>query len=236
MKYKRSDVSKDNRGFTLIELAIVLIIVPLLMGGMFMTLSAQIDQRDYSQTRNQLKDFGEALIGFAASHNAALGGPYLPCPDTDGDGYENRNIVTGACTSLEGFLPWSDLGVANQDAWSNRFRYRVTQSFANSQVGFSLSSLGTLRVCEQQTCASTVATSLPVVIVSHGKNGFSATNSAGGNNSPASSPDEIENANDDNNFVYHTPTPPGASEFDDLVSWISPYVLFNRMIAAGRLP
>ena len=29
---------------------------------------------------------------------------------------------------------------------------------------------------------------------------------------------------------------PNGGEFDDIVVWIPPYVLFNRMIAAGRLP
>jgi hypothetical protein len=33
-----------------------------------------------------------------------------------------------------------------------------------------------------------------------------------------------------------TPTPPGPNTFDDLVTWISPNILYNRLIAAGRLP
>ena len=34
------------------------------------------------------------------------------------------------------------------------------------------------------------------------------------------------------NLVSKTPTP----TFDDLVTWISPYLLYNRTISAGRLP
>jgi len=34
----------------------------------------------------------------------------------------------------------------------------------------------------------------------------------------------------------HTITPPGPNEFDDLVTWISPNILYSRLIAAGRLP
>ncbi len=40
----------------------------------------------------------------------------------------------------------------------------------------------------------------------------------------------------DNDFVMHTITQPGPNEFDDLVTWISPNILYNRLIAAGRLP
>lgn len=32
------------------------------------------------------------------------------------------------------------------------------------------------------------------------------------------------------------PTAAGPNTFDDLVTWISPNILYNRLIAAGRLP
>ncbi len=53
---------------------------------------------------------------------------------------------------------------------------------------------------------------------------------------PPSSADETANGDNDRVFVSHTPTPPGLNEFDDLVIWISPNILYNRLIAAGRLP
>jgi hypothetical protein len=37
----------------------------------------------------------------------------------------------------------------------------------------------------------------------------------------------------DNNFVV---TDYSEDNFDDLVLWLSPYLLFNRMISAGKLP
>jgi prepilin-type N-terminal cleavage/methylation domain-containing protein len=39
-------------------------------------------------------------------------------------------------------------------------------------------------------------------------------------------------------FISHEPAPRDApnGEFDDLVIWLSPNILYNRMIAAGRLP
>jgi hypothetical protein len=68
---------------------------------------------------------------------------------------------------------------------------------------------------------------VPAVIYSTGKNGASGGTSA----------DEAENPNPnsaDNNrvFVSHDFTP----TFDDMVIWISPNILFNRMVAAGKLP
>ena len=81
-----------------------------------------------------------------------------------------------------------------------------------------------------------LANALPVVIVSHGKNGAGAFNSSGGTNPAPSSADEIANQDTDNNFVQRTSNSNAASEFDDLVVWISPYVLINRMLAAGKWP
>lgn len=221
-------------GFTLVELAIVLIIVALLSGGLMMTVSSQIDQRNYNDTQQQLQDIRDALLGYAASHPALDGKPHLPCPDTDGDGFENR--TGNLCTSNDGQLPWNDLALGNQDAWGNRFRYHVELPFARNDIGFTLSTSATPRVCDQAACTSTLATQLPAIVVSHGKNGLGGVTAGNVANPLPASADETENTDGDRDFVSHTPTPAGVNEFDDLVIWISPNILYNRMIAAGRLP
>jgi type II secretory pathway pseudopilin PulG len=53
--------------------------------------------------------------------------------------------------------------------------------------------------------------------------------------------DEVENLDNDRVFVSRPPTPINAGlpapnpSFDDLVIWVSPNILYNRMIAAGAL-
>lgn len=190
------------RGFTLTELAIVLIIVGLLLASIIPSLSAQNDQRSYNETVQILNEAREALVGYASSHSATDGKPYLPCPDTDDDGRENRSGTT--CSSAEGRLPWSDLGIGQRDSWNNRIRYRVHSAFSDSGTGFSLTSSPNLRVCAESTCTTTVATQLPVVLISHGKNGAGAFNSSGGTNDAPAGADELQNTNADANFVSHT--------------------------------
>jgi prepilin-type N-terminal cleavage/methylation domain-containing protein len=222
------------QGFTLAELAIVLVIVSLLLTTLMPPLSAQMDQRAYNETSLWLNEGKEALLGYAMTHPAADGKPYLPCPDTDDDGLENR--VGFACTSQEGRIPWADLGVSRWDSWTNRIRYRVHTNFSNSEVGFTLATAAPdLRVCAVNDCATTVATQLPVVLVSHGKNGagaFNSTGATGGINGPSADADESENSDVDNDFVSHTQS----STFDDIVVWLPATILYNRMITAGRLP
>jgi len=225
---------RSIEGFTLVELAIVLIIVSLLTGGLMVSLSAQIQQRQRSETQQQLVDIRDALLGYAASHSALDGKPYFPCPDTNGDGQEDRN--GNSCINASGQLPWGDLGLGNQDAWGNRFDYRVHAIFSNNANGFTLGSIANLKVCEQAACTTTLASSLPLVVFSHGPNGLGAVTSQNANLPAATGADEVENNNADPTFVFHPPTPPGANEFDDLVIWLSPNILYNRMIAAGRLP
>jgi prepilin-type N-terminal cleavage/methylation domain-containing protein len=233
-------IFRHSKGFTLTELTIVLVIVALLMGGMLVPISAQRDLQNYRETQKQLADISEALLGYAATHTATSDGkPYFPCPDIDNDGFEDRTGNT--CTNQEGRLPWGELGVGREDAWGNRFRYRVVKDYSNRAAGFALTlvSTETLKICEDSTCApanTVLAKDLPVVIISHGKNGAGAFNVSGGTNPAPAGADENSNRNADSDFVSHIPSTLAGNEFDDLVAWISPYVLFNRMIVARRLP
>lgn len=220
------------RGFTLAEMAVVLVIVALLIAGMMLPLSAQQDIRARQDAEKALSDIREALIGYAASHSASDGKPYLPCPDTDDDGLENR--ASGACVNQEGRIPWVDLGIGRTDAWNNRFRYRVTSAFSNSTAGFTLTSSGDMIVCaDSTTCATTIiASSVPAIVLSHGVNGAGAFNLAGGNNPAPTNADELENTDGDATFVSRI----SDGGFDDLSTWVPGTVLINRMLTSGKLP
>lgn len=257
-------------------MAIVLVVVAFLLGGLLVPLTTQMEQQRIRETQKSLEEIKEALIGYAASHVDGNNHPYLPCPDrrtgaataTDNnDGHEDRNAVGGACQVVEGNVPWADLGVSRNDAWGNYFTYRVASEYSNSNAGFSLAAVTTnILVCENDVgaaCISAVATAnqVPALIVSHGQNGFYAINSnytqadipAGYPSVPdatRSSAFEQENGNVHGDctaipgdgtcykYVSKTSGTIGAAtgEFDDLVTWLSPNILFSRMVAAGRLP
>ena len=73
-------------GFTLIEIALSLFIVALLAAVLLAPITTQITQTKISQARTDLDQINEALIGFAL----AQAKPRLPCPDTTGNGLEDR--------------------------------------------------------------------------------------------------------------------------------------------------
>ncbi len=62
---------KRTRGFTLIELAIVMVIVTILIGGLAMPLSAQIQARRIAETQKILEEAREAIIGYAMSNTTS---------------------------------------------------------------------------------------------------------------------------------------------------------------------
>jgi type II secretory pathway pseudopilin PulG len=226
------------RGFSLIEVAIAVFIITLLLGGILVPLSTQVEQRKTGETQKALDDMRQALFGFALAYG------YLPCPDTDNDGLED---VSGSnCVNQEGNLPWATLGVTGYDSWGNRHRYRVHTLFSQRAPAtiFTLSITSNLQVCADQGCGTsltTVTDGPPAVVLSHGKNGYGAINSITNTLNPApTSLDELANTNGtaDSIYVSHAQSDIGSAtgEFDDNVVWLSREILLNRMVAGGRLP
>ncbi|MCC7413900.1 MAG: prepilin-type N-terminal cleavage/methylation domain-containing protein [Gammaproteobacteria bacterium] len=225
-----------NSGFTLIELALVLFILALVLGGLLAPLSVRMEQNERNQTEKSLAEINEALYGFAVVNGR------LPCPD-----YSPGNNPTHVenCASMSGtvavqWLPAATLGVSPYDAWGRRFRYAVNVQFADATPGtggcsgspalgvsFELCSTASIDVRDSADAGSSnVVTAVPAIVVSFGANG----------GTPANSTHEQENQDSDAVFVLKSYSRDSANEFDDLLTWISPTVLMNRMVVAGRLP
>ena len=224
-----------NKGFTLVEMAVVLVIMGLLLAGLLGPLSAQIEQRRTEETRIILDEAKESLVGYV------LANKFFPCPDVNviPTGTEGARNGLNECINLEGILPWQTLGVRGLDSWGRYIRYRPSTNFTNNVTFFGITDTGDIRV---NSDTGTLTTSAVAVLISHGPNGFggiNATQASPANLMPApTGADELENSNGLNLiYISHTPTPPGsANEFDDTVSWISSNILVNRMVAAGQLP
>ncbi len=265
-----------SSGFTLMELAVVLVIVALLIGGMLVPLSAQNDIRYVTETQKTLNDIRDALIGYAAANGR------LPCPASASSSGVEEPAGGGNCdlstagNSYGGFVPAVTLGIGPTnsngyaiDAWGNPIRYAVypkqigTQqnpfTTGNGMKTATMSSIATtdplLSICAcggavvgkgtaAAACDSsaTVCAGMPgkvtdqavAVIYSLGKNAGTGGTGAGEQHNPnPNSPIAPDPA-----FVWHTATPAGSSdgEFDDMLVWVSPNILYNRLIAAGQLP
>ena len=125
----------------------------------------------YKETQRTIESIKEAVINYAANHAARsyvvvndsvaqpirwrqpAGRPYLPCPDINGDGEEDRSPVLtaleitlnppsypqetgGDCFRNKGLVPWVTLDMPPTDSWGNRYTYRAGNNFSNAMVGF----------------------------------------------------------------------------------------------------
>jgi prepilin-type N-terminal cleavage/methylation domain-containing protein len=234
-----------SQGFTLVELAIVMFIVALLLGGMLMPLSAQQDIRARQETERTLSDIRDAIYGYAVVNG------YLPCPapvNLSTNGLEGTRDANGACPLRVGFVPWATLGLGRVDGWNHLLRYSVTPAFSTKTIGtgtrFTLSSTGDITVQTRDTANAlqTLASNLPAVILSHGPRGALAYNDTGTQVADSANLNTDEDTNAaaaGTTFVSRLPTPANIAapgEFDDIVVWIPAGSLFNRMVAASKLP
>ena len=188
------------RGYTIVELSIVLVVAGLLLSGAIASFDRWSRYEQAQTTRDSIDLVKKAIVQYAArnrtapreitvrseflrvtvragvrvavpvtvraSRNMPPSRPYLPCPDINGDGIEDRvekpallNLALhisfdgdhpdpdnangnlfyghGLCSSQRGFLPWRTLRVPEADAWGGLFLYYVDAVFSHSLVGFN---------------------------------------------------------------------------------------------------
>ena len=127
-------------GFTLIEIAIVLLVVAILLGYTVAMLPVQQELKQYRHANAEMDSIIEHVIAFAQVNGR------LPCPDTstdtDGvansiDGEEDPHAdATVGCEAFFGFLPARTLGINGKynaagvliDPWGSGYRYAVSNA------------------------------------------------------------------------------------------------------------
>ena len=151
------------RGFSLVELAVAMAVIGLLIGVLLPTITSQHETRQIQRTQKSLEEIKEALTGYAVTQGR------LPCPDTDGDGAENRPLAAPFdCDGYAGELPFGTLGVGFEDAWAQKFQYQVTPEFTYEAIAGMPPGPSRLDLQDVGTLAATVRgadyTSLPAVV------------------------------------------------------------------------
>jgi len=241
--------ASGSRGFTLVETAIVLLIVGLVIGAIAIPLTTRIESRRIEDTTLALDLANGKLLEYAAR----LG--YFPCPaDGASNGGEpaGTNHATGNCPTWFGFLPavalaWTPVDSQGYalDAWGSRIRYAVSNDAVGGVAnpftrvnGVPLAgmpailSTGLLRICATGLgvnagidCggAATLASNAVAVVWSTGPNAMTGGTSI----------DEAQNPNPnggsaDRIFVSRARADPAGAEYDDIVRWIPGASLAGR--------
>ncbi len=253
-----------NKGFTLVEIAIVLLIVAILLGYTVAMFSVQQELGQYRKVDKQMDQISAAIIAFAQVNGR------VPCPDSgvfDGvadtiDIYDAAGALSGSdglpdgCTSYIGRLPASTLGLNGKlnttnnliDPWLNEYIYHVSSMSTDGNVvdliapngvknaGLTLIDAPNIFICDgstesggDTTCANvtgdTVVDNVSIVIVSTGKDGASFDSEI-----------QLENTDGDAVYVASEFNDTKLGKYDDKIKWISPNLLYSKMIEAGKLP
>ena len=125
VRFRRFSQNK-RRGFTLIEIAIAMVVIGVLLGAVVPTMRALEERRQFKNENSRMETIRDAIIGYAIRNRTRArtiefvpyyrdgnftlpsrtfhlpaGRPYLPCPDWDGDGYEDRHPVEHFAQGVE---------------------------------------------------------------------------------------------------------------------------------------
>jgi prepilin-type N-terminal cleavage/methylation domain-containing protein len=232
------------RGFTLIELSVVVLVITLLLGSLLVPLATQVDQRNVSETQKRLQEVKEALTGYAMANGR------FPCPAVSNVATDRAvestvgPAVNGVCTTFFGYVPGVTLGLSNLDsqgfvldAWGlqqNRIRYAIASAKVNSIVN-AFTKLNGMRDAGLQSLGTPTTAATPaderLLYVCASGNGATATDCGSASNTLS---------NGDTVFIVYslgknaaTSGVTGTASVDEQVNLNGPSVFVSRVTSSA---
>ncbi len=251
--------SRARTGFTLVEMAIVVLLVGILLTFGVGLVQSQLENAAIKVTKNRQDAIHDALVSYLAKYRR------LPCPDSATgalgtnnvrfDGIEDRSSATAGappvprtdllCAVTFGTLPFATLGLSREaalDGWNNFFSYQVTNTPYDwtRSASFNTGNQGGIAINDRVNGSATLSlypTPAVVVLVSHGKNGGGAFTVKGTRNTlpiPADS-DQLQNTDSTAKIFIRREMSDNIAAaggtYDDLVAAYLPTDLFRAAIA-----
>jgi prepilin-type N-terminal cleavage/methylation domain-containing protein len=236
------------RGFTLIEMAIVMVVIGLVLSGGLVAVAPVVQNTKISETNEKLDRVEQSLILYAI-RNGCLPCPADPAAPSDGSGtnpagesikatatnaYISGCTSTAACSfgeTTQGSVPWVTLGLSEgdvTDGFGTRIDYSVTSALAhdNGLVRTPPSTYPSGALTVNNYSGRPQTTAAAYVLVSHGIDRFGGYVAGSGNHitsgTYSSSTTQAENKDGDTTFIQDVFYPIGTTTyFDDIVRWRS---------------
>jgi prepilin-type N-terminal cleavage/methylation domain-containing protein len=210
----------DNRGFSLLEIAIVLVVIGFLVGGAVPLMSVLSEKKRRSETLDYLNEAKASLVNFAKINGR------LPWADTTGDGVSDANQAFGT-------LPFQTLGIRPADSQGRPLRYALNNNALNNNLGTDLAtSCNALRgglIGAPQMVDSSAAFHVAAVLISGGP--MDADSDGSVYDSINAGAFRGNNNTGNPNYIRNPPT----NTFDDLVVYIDQYTLYGEMCGNPQL-
>jgi prepilin-type N-terminal cleavage/methylation domain-containing protein len=107
-KYNLQNRQAKSKGFTLIELALVILVIGVIVSAAQSFYRDSIKTSEYAKINSHLEGINQAIITFAMENKR------LPCADTDGNGYESSGsppVCRAGVLDQTGAVPYKTLGM-----------------------------------------------------------------------------------------------------------------------------
>lgn len=240
----------DCRGFSLIEVAFVLIIGGILISAAFGVLMVYIKHTNIKSVEEKLARIDEALeMYLSVNGRYPCAAPLAAAPDSAGFGVENSTACSGGAVSgttrINGFVPAGSsvrlggvpvrtLNLPDDyitDPWGQRFTYAVTEGLATD--GTYQRDGGNIQILDSAgNPVISPSGTAHYVVLSHGINGAGGTSLGGGGIATPCIAGSMEQENCDGDAVFRrtllSATAANANLFDDFIS-----VRANSLLDAG---
>lgn len=216
---KNLSLKRSKKGFTLIELSVVLVIVGIMVYGATSMFAMTAAKARIDATNNTLDAIERAL----RLHYQTAG--RLPCVAVGNLPLGNASFGVENCTGTAGVVPTRTLNLPDSymfDGWGNRISYVVDTDCDTAWVSETCAANITI---QDNSGADNRTTTAAYALISYGKNGLGAFNRNGGSNGAATVAAELENTDADTTFrddFIRDWDGVGATYFDDMVRWKIP--------------
>lgn len=232
---------RNKRGFTLIELSIVLLIIAVIVGSALKSSVSRLGFAQTHQTEKKLERIQESLAVYYAV-NGALPCPALPTLAANDASFGNIDCTNTYKDSDDGdaikdfyvgTVPISALNLSDEfafDAWGHRFTYIVDGTFVSEDSFDATTSnaggLLTITGPDISGSSNTYTDNAIYVLISYGDNGHGAWPENGGTSridTSSTDVDELINADDPDTKPFPLGKvfvqAPTTATFDDMVRY-----------------
>ncbi len=185
----------NNSGFSLLEMALVIVIISILLGMIISTSKARIDAVKIYETKQKMEIIEAAIDKYVAQYG------HLPCPSSlkiatsDVNSGLSTVPTTNTCSTVDalsagpiyvlGAVPIITLGLNAKDdldAWDMHFDFIITQDYVSTANYInSASNFGNSYTIRTRGGGANVAAgqNIAYILISHGENRYGGFNDQG---------------------------------------------------------